>query len=101
MVACVGGATSDASTDVDGMTQFQNALQAGGASLADTRVLINGNAIPGDLPVSYNSSDIDGSGAVNLTDVQIFAGDFFDVSYQFLSGPGSPGLDGFSNGVTS
>ena len=85
MVACTGGATADASTDVDGMTEFQNALQAGGASLADTQVLINGNAVPGTLPVSYNSSDIDGSGAVNLTDVQIFAGDFFDVSYQFRS----------------
>ncbi len=85
MVACLGGATADASTDVNGSTQFQTPLQAGGASLADTRVLINGNALANTLPVSYNSPDLDGSGAVNLTDVQFFAGDFFDVSYSFRS----------------
>jgi hypothetical protein len=70
---------------VNGSTQFQNALQAGGSSLTDTRVLINGNALANSLPVSYNSPDLDGSGAVNLTDVQFFAGDFFAVSYSFRS----------------
>jgi len=85
MVACVGGATADASTDVNGMTQFQTPLQAGGSSLADTRVLINGNALANTIGVGYNSPDLDASGAVNLTDVQIFATDFFDVSYKFRS----------------
>ena len=85
MVACTGGATSDVSTDVDGMTQLQTPLQAGGASLTDTRIIINNNALANTLPISYNSSDLDGSGAVNLTDVQLFAGDFFDVSYMFRS----------------
>lgn len=85
MVACTGGATSDASTDVNGMTQFQTPLQAGGQSLANTNVLINGNAIGGGVEVSFNSPDIDGSGAVNLTDVQIFATDFFAVGYMFQS----------------
>ena len=65
------------------MTQFQTPLQAGGASLADTRVLINGNALANTLPVSYNSPDLNGDGGVNLTDVQIFAGDFFAVGYAF------------------
>ena len=85
MVACVGGATADASTDALGVTQFQTPLQAGGWSLADTRVLINGQAIPGNVALGHNSPDLDGSGAVNLTDVQIFAGDFFDVAYNFRS----------------
>jgi len=85
MVACLGGATADFSTDVNGSTQFQTPLQAGGADFSDTRVLINGNALANTLPVSYNSPDLDGSGAVNLTDVQFFAGDFFDVSYSFRS----------------
>ena len=85
MVACIGGATADASTDAFGMTQFQTPLQAGGYSLADTKVFINGLGIPGTVGVGYNSPDIDGSGAVNLSDVQIFAGDFFDVAYNFRS----------------
>ncbi len=85
MVACTGGAVSDASTDLDGMTQFQNAMQAGGGSLADTRIIINNNAMANTLPIGYNSSDLDGSGAVNLTDVQLFAGDFFDIAYKFRS----------------
>lgn len=85
MVACTGGATADASTDALGVTDFQTPLQAGGFSLADTRVLINGLAIPGTVALGYNSPDIDGSGAVNLTDVQLFAGDFFDVAYNFRS----------------
>jgi len=85
MVACVGAATADASTDAFGVTQFQNPLQAGGWSLADTKVFINGLGVPGTVGIGYNSPDIDGSGAVNLTDVQTFASDFFDVSYNFRS----------------
>ena len=83
MVACLGGTTADASTDVNGMTQFQNPLLAGGWSLADTRVLINGNNLPNDVGVAYNSPDLNGDGGVNLTDVQIFAGDFFSAAYAF------------------
>jgi hypothetical protein len=85
MVACLGGAVADLNSDVDGVTRFQNPLQAGGSSQADTRVLINGNALANTLGVGFNSPDLDGSGAVNLTDVQFFAADFFDVSYKFRS----------------
>lgn len=85
MVACLGGAVADFSTDVNGETVFQNALQAGGQSLAPTIVLINGNALGNSLPIGYNSPDLDGSGTVNLTDVQLFAGDFSGVSYAFRS----------------
>jgi hypothetical protein len=84
MIACTGGATADASTDAAGMTQFQTPLQAGGWSMANARVVINGNAIPGTVSLGFNSPDIDGSGAVNLTDVQLFAGDFFGA-YSFRS----------------
>ena len=85
MIACVGGATADASTDALGVTEFQTPLQAGGQSLTNTRVLINGNALTNTIPVGYNSPDLDGSGAVNLTDVQQFAADFFAVGYAFRS----------------
>lgn len=85
MVACVGGATSDASTDVNGMTQFQTPLAAGGSSLTDAVVLINGNAIGGSIPVGFNSPDLDGNGSVNLTDVQFFASDFYAPAYAFRS----------------
>lgn len=85
MVACIGGATADASTDALGMTRFQTPLQAGGWSLANSIVLVNGNQIPGSVALGFNSPDIDGSGAVNLTDVQLFAGDYFDPVYRFRS----------------
>jgi len=86
MVACTGGSTADASTDALGITQFQNPLQAGGWSLSDTVVLINGNQVPGTVAIGYNSPDLDGSGAVNLTDVQLFAGDFTTpATYDFRS----------------
>ena len=85
MVACTGGATADASTDALGMTQFQTPLQAGGSDFGNSIVLINGIAIPGSVALGFNSPDIDGSGAVNLTDVQIFAGDFFAAGYNFRS----------------
>jgi len=84
MAACTGGATADASTDILGMTQFQTALQAGGWSLANTRVLINGNAIATTVAIGHNSPDIDGNGAVNLTDVQIFASDLYAYLLQSI-----------------
>lgn len=35
------------------------------------------NRVPAPVNVSYNSSDINGDGVINLTDVQIFASDYF------------------------
>lgn len=85
MVACVGGATANANTDALGMTQFLDPLEAGGWSDGNAVVLINGSAIPGSIALGFNSPDIDGSGTVNLTDVQAFAGDFFAAGYNFRS----------------
>jgi hypothetical protein len=85
MSICAGGSVADNDSDVDGMTEFQDALRTGGWSLAGTRVLINGNALINSVNVNFNSPDVNGDLVVNLTDVQLFAGDFFGVGYGFRS----------------
>jgi hypothetical protein len=84
LAPCVDGAIADGPTGPNGITQFQDALLAGGWSSANTVVMIGGDAVPGSIALGFNSPDLDGSGAVNLTDVQIFAGDFFGA-YAFRS----------------
>jgi hypothetical protein len=83
MVACDGGANANGSTDANGYTEWVNPLQAGGASFGSTNVVINGNAVPQALAVGFNSADLDGSGAVNLSDVQFFASDYYSGGYVF------------------
>ena len=90
LVACTGGTTADQSTDAAGLTFWNAPLAAGGqtASTADlTIVMINGAALTsnGGLPIAHNSADINGDGQVNLSDVQLFAADFYDVVYNFKS----------------
>jgi len=87
MVACIGGATADANTDALGQTQWQTPLQAGGASQALTVVYISGAPLTSSagVGISHNSADLNGDGVVNLTDVPIFAGDFYGGVYQFRS----------------
>jgi hypothetical protein len=90
LVACTGGTTADASTDALGATQWQNPLAAGGStsSTADlTVVMINGAALTSNagLPIAHNSADINADGQVNLSDVQLFAADFYAVGYNFKS----------------
>ena len=82
---CPGGSVADASTDVNGMTEFQDPLRAGGWSLGGTRVLINGNALINSVNLNFNSPDVNGNLVVNVTDVQLFAEDFFGVGYGFRS----------------
>jgi len=82
MVACIGGATADQSTDVNGMTYWVNPLFAGGYSQAPFRVIINGNSLPSSLDLSFNSPDINGDGTVNLADVALLATCYFS-GYHF------------------
>jgi hypothetical protein len=79
LVPCIGGATADFATDVDGMTEFNNPPFAGGQSWGPTRVVINGNGLSNTVDVSYNSPDLDGDGLVNLIDLQAFTADYFDT----------------------
>lgn len=86
LVACVGGAIADAPTDLDGHTQWSNPLKAGGWDEGNCRVIVNGVALgdPAGLTLNFNSPDLDGNGAVNLSDVAAFVMDYFG-GYVFRS----------------
>ncbi len=87
LAMCGTGAIADANTNANGEAFWVQPLRAGGASEALTVVLINGAALVSSagLAISYNSPDINGDGAVNLTDVPLFAGDFYGGAYAFRS----------------
>ncbi|MEN8007818.1 MAG: hypothetical protein ABFS42_12435, partial [Candidatus Krumholzibacteriota bacterium] len=83
---CQGGAIADADTDANGQTTWTNPLRAGGYSQDLTVVMIAGSPLtsgPG-LNIMHNSPDINGDGAVNLSDVSFFSADFFG-GYSFRS----------------
>lgn len=83
---CTGGTNADAMTDEMGQTTWRNSPFAGGYTDPDTelsQVMVNGQPLeePG-YPVQFNSADIDGSGAANLTDITIFTQTLFgDYAY--------------------
>jgi hypothetical protein len=87
MAFCTGGTNADGETDVTGTTTFTFPLAAGGASQAVTLVMVNGAALTSNsgLPLSFNSADISSDGKVNLSDVPLFAGDFFGGLNPFRS----------------
>ena len=85
LVGCIGGVIADQSTDVAGFTLFQNPKFGGGQSYGQTRVVVNGNGLDNTVDVSFNSTDINGDGVVNLIDLQNFTADFFDAGYHFRS----------------
>jgi len=73
LVACEGGATADAATDINGETQFQNPMNAGGNSFGEiTQVMVAGAALGATVNLVYNSADINGDLLVNLSDVTAF-----------------------------
>lgn len=85
------GFPADRNTDANGVTSFEIAFQGGGWTEGPIWVYLNGSrAMYPDLtehppvPLRYNSPDINGDGVVNLTDVAIFAGDYFGV-YHYRS----------------
>jgi hypothetical protein len=79
LVTCTSGSVSDLNTDFDGMTQWVNPLFAGGYSQAPVRVLINGVELPTTLDLDFNSPDINGDLVVNLADVALFTGCYFNA----------------------
>jgi hypothetical protein len=93
MVPCVGGAAADGDTDADGITDWTNALNAGGNSEANCHVMVSGDAITGGTSGSvfalhFNSADMNADGTVNLSDVGDFAGIFYgsyDYSADFFA----------------
>ena len=85
-MACTGGTIADAATDADGVTTWANPLRAGGWSTSRTLVVVNGSPLQTNagLVLRHNSADLNGDGAANLTDLPLFAGDYFGA-YAFRS----------------
>lgn len=89
-IPCPAGTIADGPTNELGQTTFSNSLRAGGPG-SGARIMIGTWPTPefpiefpgGDL-FHFNSPDINGDLAVNLTDIAIFAGDFFGV-YNYRS----------------
>jgi len=78
LVTCGGNATADANTNAAGVTTWTFPLFAGGHSDQVCWVMINGDPLNnGGLALHFNSSDLDGTGKVDVSDVGIFAGVYF------------------------
>lgn len=87
---CPGGTIPDADTDADGWTSWTRPLRAGGqvdtAAGSELAVMVNGWILGEGMLADYrtNSSDFNGDGAVNLTDVAIFSTAYFGpYSYDY------------------
>jgi len=86
LVPCVAGTIADANTDADGKAQWLEPLLSGGQSQALTVIKVNGMLLEltSGVHLCFNSPDINGDLRVDLTDMQLFAVDFFS-SYDFRS----------------
>jgi len=95
LVPCVGGTSVDADTDEDGWAIFALPPRAGGSTdssgePAGLWVYCNGDVLRDEnydlieVPIVLNSPDINGDLEVNLSDVGMFAADFFGP-YSFRS----------------
>jgi hypothetical protein len=86
LVQCVAGTIADANTDTDGKARWLEPLLAGGQSQALTVIKVNGMLLEltSGVHLCFNSPDINGDLRVDLTDMQLFAVDFFS-SYDFRS----------------
>ncbi len=92
MVPCVGGNCADSNTDETGTTGWVDPLNAGGASLGLTYIMVNGMSVyESPLALHFNSADLNGDGTVNLADVGMFSSSFFG-DYSF-------GADFFRDGL--
>jgi len=85
-IACTGGTVADVNTNASGVTTWANPLRAGGWSTSKTLVVINGSALTSNsgLVLQHNSADLNGDGSANLSDIPLFAGDFYGA-YAFRS----------------
>ena len=78
LVSCVLGVMADSETDMNGETTWTQPLRAGGYSQAACHVMVAGSALIGaGLPLKFNSPDINGDLTVDLSDLSLFAGNFF------------------------
>ncbi|MCK9996649.1 MAG: hypothetical protein KAH56_10285 [Candidatus Krumholzibacteria bacterium] len=79
LVPCMGGTIADANTGTDGRAQWREPPLGGGQSQALTVVMVNGMLLEltSGVRLSFNSPDINGDLMVDLTDLQLFAVDFF------------------------
>lgn len=85
-LACTGGTIANFNTNAAGVTQWSAALRAGGWSTSKTLVVINGSPLTSNtgLVLRHNSADLNGDGAANLSDIPLFANDFYGA-YNFRS----------------
>ena len=75
---CTDGNMAGQATDSEGYTYFSAPLYGGGWSQNDLRVYVCNTPLSSAyLPLWINSPDIDGDLEVNLSDVQLFAVDFY------------------------
>lgn len=88
LVICPAGTIADSPTDTDGVTTITGPFLAGGSTQEDVggaMVLINGDALPQPaFEITFNSADIDGDLAVNITDIVYFVDDYL-VEYRYRS----------------
>ena len=91
---CTGGASADGNTDAEGWFTFSGSPNMGGANDPDAvlpglQVMVSGTALDDQVNpirphILVNSPDINGDGTVSLTDVPLFAADFYGP-YAFRS----------------
>lgn len=86
LVPCTGGNTADYNSDVNGVTQWVNPLEAAGYSDEPIQVWVNGSPLTSNngLPLNINGPDLTADGQVNLLDIVEFSSDFFS-DYHFRS----------------
>jgi len=79
MMSCAAGSIADAPTDANGETTIGGPLRGGGWSEAPARVEIASYVAqqPAGLALAFNSPDINGDLKVDLSDVQLFAADYY------------------------
>ena len=83
LALCPGGTNADGDTDINGETEFTNALFAG-CQGSGAIVVINGQAINAPIDMLFNSPDINCDKQVNLTDVVLFANNYYGT-YDYRS----------------
>ena len=78
LVYCQQGTCADGPTDDTGTTTWVQPPLGGGSSQAGTVVYVSGSPLTWNiLDLHFNSADLNGDLAVNLTDIGMFASDFF------------------------
>jgi hypothetical protein len=76
--ACPGGTVADQGTDAQGRTYWRRPLRAGGSSTGNCIVVVNGSVLGGPgVPLHFRSPDISGDRTIDLTDIGLFASDYF------------------------